>query len=382
MAGLTGTMYAWSVFSGPLGQAHGWSSSEVSLAYSIYSLCVCLASLLAGWLQRKVDSRAIAVFGGLLLTVAWVALGLLDSLAVLYVCFGVFSGLGCGSMYNVSITCATKWYADKKGFANGLCIGFVGLTPLVLAPFSGFMMSTFGLTIACFSFAGVSLACAVLFGWLVSMPKVGTDVACAGPAGAASGKKPAEMAKTALFWAMLAAFFFIAFAGAMVVGHAASIGAAQAGFDAAQGSLLVALLAVGNFAGRFGFGMLSDKLGRCETLFVSLFITLAVLLLVLPSCTSGVVLELALMAIGASYGAVLVVMPSLCSDVFGERYFGQNYSYLFVGFSLALCAGPLVGGMVVDAVGSYVPAYFISAACAAVGVVLVFAISRLSRKNR
>lgn len=399
-AGLTGTMYSWSVFSGPLAEIHGWAASSVSLAYSIYSLAMAIASFIAGWLQKRVPIRFLIFAGGFFLAFAWMSLGLVDSLPLLYIAFGVPVGLGCGMMYNIAVTAATKWYEDKKGFANGLCIGVVGLIPLAVAPLAGFVLEGYGLTIACFTFAFIPIVIVCSLGWFMRMPPENynretvdkTDVNQNSDEISNSSLRkqqqlpyvemgPKQMLKTPLFWAIIGCFFVAATTGAMIVGHAATIGSVAAGMTASQGSLLVAILAVGNFLGRLGFGSLSDKIGRCPTLFVSLIITLFDALILLPAAHDFVVLAAAVVVAGACYGAVLVVMPSLCSDLFGSSHFSQNYSLLFFGFAAASFVGPLFGGAIFDSTGGYTVAFYGAAVFALVGIVLVGVILLLIKRR-
>ena len=134
-----------------------------------------------------------------------------------------------------------------------------------------------------------------------------------------------------------------------MINKLAAIAQNQAGVE--LGFVLVAVLAVGNGAGRIIAGVASDKLGRTLTMF-GCFLLQAVLVLVLSQATEGSVLAtvpvLAAISalIGANYGANLSLFPSITKDYYGLKHFGMNYGLVFTawgvgGFMLALLAGKL-----------------------------------------
>ena len=137
-------------------------------------------------------------------------------------------------------------------------------------------------------------------------------------------------------------------AGLMIISKLAKIALDQAGLS--LGFVLVAVLAVGNGAGRIGGpGRSRTGIGRRTTLFIC-FAAQAVLIIVLSLTSEGgflarpVVLALLSALIGANYGANLALFPSITKDYYGLKNFGVNYGLVFTawglgGFMLALLAG-------------------------------------------
>lgn len=388
-AGLTGVTYVWSIFTSPLIQAHGWLSSEVSLAYSLYFVMQFFMGFVGGGLQRRFGTRPLAVIGGIMYSLAWICMGRADTLAFLYFSFSFLGGGGAGLVYNSSVAVATKWFPDKKGFANGLCIGVTGLAPLAFAPLGNYLVEAFDLGTSLTIIGAIPLVLYLVFTWFIIAPAdewrpAGwhPDRAQDGNGAGAHDCTTAEMARTPLFWAMLAAFAFSASAGSMVTSHGASIGAEFVGLTSAQAALQVGILAVGNFCGRFGFGALSDRIGRANTLLITLGITLADMLVLFPLASDFFSFAVAMVLAGACYGASLTVIPSLCGDVFGTRYFGQNYGLLFGGLSIASILGPMAGAWAKDATGSFLPAVHAAALFAVAGIVSVLILKALGRRAR
>jgi OFA family oxalate/formate antiporter-like MFS transporter len=160
---------------------------------------------------------------------------------------------------------------------------------------------------------------------------------------------PGEMLRTPQFYLIWFMYACGAGAGLMVIAKLAAIADKQAGIH--LGFMLVAILAIGNGAGRIVAGMLSDKIGRKATLFLC-FVVQAFSILLLSFAREGnilanvTVLSLLSALIGANYGANLALFPSLTKDFYGLKNFGVNYGLVFTswgvgGFMLAYLAGKM-----------------------------------------
>lgn len=168
------------------------------------------------------------------------------------------------------------------------------------------------------------------------------------------------MLRTSQFYLLWFLYACGAGAGLMVIAKLAAIGK---NLGVELGFVLVAILAVGNGAGRIVAGMLSDKLGRKQTMF-SCFVIQAVMVFILSVAEPGSflasvpVLSLISALIGANYGANLSLFPSITKDFYGLKHFGVNYGFVFTawgvgGFMLALAAGKLY-----DAYHTFAFAYY------------------------
>jgi len=160
---------------------------------------------------------------------------------------------------------------------------------------------------------------------------------------------PKEMLSTVQFYLLWFMYACGAGAGLMVIAKLAAIAKQQAGIE--LGFILVAVLAVGNGAGRIIAGIVSDKIGRQRTMFVC-FVLQAFLVFLLSRTNTGnalanvFVLSLISALVGANYGANLSLFPSITKDYYGLKNFGVNYGLVFTawgvgGFMLALLAGKM-----------------------------------------
>jgi OFA family oxalate/formate antiporter-like MFS transporter len=175
---------------------------------------------------------------------------------------------------------------------------------------------------------------------------------------------PGEMLRTWQFYVLW--FMYACGAGAclMIISKLAKIALDQAGLS--LGFVLVAVLAVGNGAGRIAAGTLSDRIGRKTTLFIC-FAIQAVLIILLSLTSEGsflaqpVVLALLSALIGANYGANLALFPSITKDYYGLKNFGVNYGLVFTAWGLGGFMLALLAGSVYDQTQAFTFAYYCSA---------------------
>jgi MFS family permease len=102
--------------------------------------------------------------------------------------------------------------------------------------------------------------------------------------------------------------------------------------------LAVAIMAVGNAAGRIVAGVLSDRIGRSRTLFVMLASQALMMFAAVPIVSSGgtapALLVLLATFIGFNYGTNLALFPSFAKDFWGLKNFGTNYGVLFSAWGI------------------------------------------------
>ncbi|GAB1456712.1 hypothetical protein MASR2M48_20200 [Spirochaetota bacterium] len=152
-----------------------------------------------------------------------------------------------------------------------------------------------------------------------------------------------------------------------MIGHLASIATNQA--NIINSAYIVSLLAISNASGRVGGGMLSDKIGRRNTMLL-VFSTQLLNMLAFSFYTTEPLIILGTVVAGFSYGSLMSTFPSITSDNWGMKSYGANYGVMYTAWGVSGVLGPLIAGWAVDATGTYALAYTISAALLAVAIVL------------
>jgi OFA family oxalate/formate antiporter-like MFS transporter len=188
---------------------------------------------------------------------------------------------------------------------------------------------------------------------------------------------PGEVLRTWQFYLLWFMYVCGAGAGLMIISKLAKMAQVQA--EVQLGFVLVAVLAIGNGAGRVVAGTLSDKIGRKATLFAC-FVMQAILILLLSRAStdnalgSPVMLAILSALIGANYGANLALFPSITKDFYGLKNFGVNYGLVFTAWGLGGFMLSLLAGWVYDAYQTFAFAYYCSAALLVLAAAVTFVV--------
>ncbi len=387
-----GVLYSWSVVSKGIPADWKWSEADKSWPYSVACLVFCLIMVPAGRMQDRLGPRLVASIGGVLVGVGLILASYTTSAMGYIVGFGVLAGAGFGFGYASATPPAVKWFpAARTGLIAGLVVSGFGLASVYIAPLAKWILdpNVMGMHYGIMAMGIGFLIIVVGLAQLLRTPPAGyippgTVAKPAAVPGAAVKKEnftPGEMLKTWQFYVLWFMYACGAGAGLMVISKLAKIASDQAGIS--LGFVLVAVLAIGNGAGRIIAGILSDKIGRKATMFIC-FCLQAVLIILLSQTkadtvlANAIVLSIVSALIGANYGANLSLFPSVTKDFYGLKNFGVNYGLVFTawgvgGFMLALLAGKVYDGVIVDTwKGSFSFAYYTSAVLLVLAAITTF----------
>lgn len=374
-------MYSWSVISNGVPDSWGWSQADKSLPYAISCLVICLAMVPAGLMQDKLGPRLAATLGGILVGLGMILASFTTTPLGYVVGFGVLTGTGIAFAYAAATPPAIKWFpAAKTGMIVGIVVSGFGLAPVYAAPLTNWLIGSFGLARAVMILGVTFLLIVSGLAQILKPPPPGYVPPGTPPQPAGSIPKrvdftPGQMLRTWQFYVLWFMYAGGAGAGLMIISKLAKIASVQAGIE--LGFVLVAVLAVGNGAGRILTGIASDMIGRKATLLIC-FALQTILILLLSQTTEGsllanaVVLAVVSALIGANYGANLAIFPSLTKDYYGLKSFGVNYGLLYTSWGVGGFMLALLAGKVYDETGSFNFAYYCSAVLLAVAAVATF----------
>ena len=366
-----GILYAWGVFTVPLAEALNVDAADVKAPYKIavFTFATCL--LIAGILQDKIGPKKVAMLGVTLVGLGLIASGYTTTLAELEFTFGGIVGAGIGFSYACISPSAMKWWPKgKKGLVSGLTAGGFGLASVYLAPLSTSLIESYGIYDT-FKILGEGLlAIAIPLASLLVAPPAGY-VADSSEAKAAASSDDInltwqQMLKTRQFYQLWVMFMVSAAAGIMLIGSIGNI-SKSIGLTSEQIAFSVVLLAIFNTGGRIVGGLVSDKIGRVNTLAL-VFLMQAGNMAFFTTITTQMPLMVAI-AIGAmSYGALLSVFPTITADNYGLKTYGTNFGILYSSWGVS----GFFGGFLATVAGSTNNTYFAFAALLVAVTVIAF----------
>ena len=292
-----GVLYAWSIFKGAIKSsiekggpgAFQWDLASINDPYALCCLTFAFAMILAGKCQDKIGPAKTALIGGLLVGSGFSLMAFSNSYAAWVIGFGVLAGAGFGFGYSAATPPALKWFSPSKtGLIAGIVVAGFGLAPVYIAPLSSFLLGVFGIQKSMLMLAAgfTVVVCGMSF-FVVNPPAgyVAPEPANPGPVAKLNAAKPvvnatvSEILRNYKFYVLWLAFFIGSGAGLMVIGSVAGLAKKSMG---PMAFVAVAIMAVGNAAGRVVAGILSDKIGRRATLFIMLSLQAAMMFAAIP----------------------------------------------------------------------------------------------------
>lgn len=358
-----GSVYAYSVFKGPLKDKLGWSPVDTAWAFSIAIVCLGLAASFLGPTVERIGPRRSARLSALLFCSGLIVAGLavrIGSLPLFYLGYGVISGAGTGIGYICPVSTLVKWFPDRRGLATGLAIMGFGFGALIAGSLIQWLITHVGLTNSFFCLAGIYAVVMTFSARTLQPPPVGwmADVVAAK---ATNGTAPkADLAdinsfqalKTLRFYLLWVMLFINITCGIAIISVASPMSQEIAGLSATAAATMVGLMGLFNGAGRIGWASLSDHLGRPLT-YSAFFVIQIAAFSILPSITHPVLFQLTLFLILTCYGGGFASIPAYIGDLFGTRCLASIHGNILTAWAAAGIAGPMIAAEVKQQTGNY-----------------------------
>ncbi|MGD9125581.1 MAG: OFA family MFS transporter, partial [Desulfarculaceae bacterium] len=279
-----GILYTWSIFKLAIEKSITsgdgrflWDQASLNDPYAVCCLAFAFTMILAGRVQDRLGPRITAMIGGVLTGLGLIWISQSYSLMVWILGFGLLTGAGLGFGYASATPPAIKWFpASRTGLIAGLVVSGFGLASVYIAPLANYLIAKFGLGASMMIFGIAFMIIVCLLAQLLINPPEGYTPAESSPrkeinkgAGAQESRdfEPSEMLRTQTFYLLWFIYAVASGAGLMIIGNVAGMAQENMGEWA---WVVVALMAVGNAAGRIVAGLLSDRIGRTQTLAIML----------------------------------------------------------------------------------------------------------------
>ena len=407
-----GSAYTWSVFTTPLAArlnevmgltgAAALSAGDLSVVFSTYTMMSIAAMIFGGALNDRFGPRWIVFAAGILMGAGYAVCGLSVSVAMLVAAFGILVCLGCASAYSCALNNSIKLFPEKKGLVAGMVTAVYGLSPVVLSPVANSLIASIGVSAAFIAigivFGVVIVVCSVFIISAQSSAETAAGPILDAPAKAASAQPVStsaapvrevsndkywhEMVRDPIFYIMVLILGSGAFFGIMFTSLVSPISIERMGFTAAHAAAMTSLLSLGSACGRLICGYISDKAGRINTITGLLTVAcvgLAVLITTSPE--TPLRYQASVAVLGFCFGAIMSTFPSFCADQFGTRNNSLNYGIMWIGYSAAGAAAPMLTSSVYKAYGSYNSAFIMAIGFSLVGIVMTILYRAANNRN-
>ncbi|MFD3239812.1 OFA family MFS transporter [Rahnella perminowiae] len=379
-----GSVYTWSLFNGQLSEKLGEPISRVALTFGILSLCLALASSVAGKLQERFGVRTVTIAAGLLMAAGFALTAHSDNVIMLYISAGVLVGLADGAGYLLTLTNCVKWFPERKGMISACSIGAYGLGSLLFKFVCGHLLATEGLQNTFMIWGGVAMVMVIAGALMMKDAPKQETVAVTREENSLNDNSNdsrdftlAEAIRAPQYWMLALMFLTACMSGLYVIGVAKDIGQSLVKLDALTAANAVTVIAIANLSGRLVLGVLSDKMQRIRVISIAQIVSLAGMSMMLFTQMNEMMFFLSVACVAFSFGGTITVYPSLVSDFFGLNNMTKNYGLLYLGFGI----GSIFASLVASLFGGFAVTFSIITALLIVSLVLSATI-RLPNKSQ
>ena len=409
-----GSVYAWSIFTLPLQEVFGWTSTQIAATFSINMLMFGLSAAFLGRFVEKHGPRKMGLLAAVLFGLGIAGSGLsaaLGSPYMFYFTYGILGGAGVGLGYITPVSTLIKWFPDRRGMATGLAVMGFGLAPAIGSPLIKWLLYANGLSqtsiIHTFIIIGVIYFTIMILSslylvrppqnWIPDCMKKREGKDCdrkkaaesAGVSGDLAQLTASEAVKTRRFWYLWIMTFINITCGVAVVSMAKPL-ATEVGFTAKNAAILVGVLGVVNGLGRLAWASFSDFIGRLSVYFIFFILQIAAFL-TLAFFTFGQIsavwLFIVLLAmIYSCYGGGFSLLPPFLCNLFGTKELGTIHGYSLTALAAAGITGPMIASGIRDATGDYTVSLIFFAGlfliALAAAILMKFDITRLKTEKK
>ena len=367
------------VFQIPVAEEFGWARTEFSMAIAIQNLAWGLGQPLFAALAERFGDRLAIVLGALCYAVG---LGLstlvadpfsMQALEVL-VGFGI-AGTGFGVILAVVGRAASD---ENRSMALAVATAAGSAGQIVGPPAAEWLLGLM-------SWQGVFLVfAAAVLATLLALPAIWAPVAPRTQIEEAMGTALWRAARDPSYALIFVGFFSCGYQLGFITAHFPAFvtevcGPIQAGgllhsigvtTTSALGALAIAVIGVTNVAGTLAAGWAGNRYLR-KNLLAGIYVgrTLVAAAFILTPMTPGTVLLFSA-AMGALWLATVPLTSGLVAHLYGLRYMGTLYGFVFLSHQIGSFLGVWLGGALYDATGGYELVWWVGVGVGALSAVV------------
>lgn len=380
-------LYSFGVFVRPLIDNFGWSRGAISSIASTRSIITALLSPVAGTLTDRYGSKKLIILGVFLCGLAFILSWRATSLWQFYLTLGVLIGISNGIIITPTLVTVNKWFAGKSSLANGITMTGPSLAQILVPPTVTFLIVRYGWENSLI-IIGVAIWLLGTSAWSFFRSPA-TRATAQLPSQTTINSKPnnanstdftlSEALHTTSFWIIFTVYVVAAICFQAVVIHIV-VAAIDIGATPAAAAGILTVMGITNTVGRLVISGLSDRFGKTTVLAIAMGLT-AVLLFLLAQAADLGTFYIVTALYGMFYGSTIPNILSLGSSLFGMKAVGAIIGTLTLGYLAGAAIGPVLGGCIFDATGSYYIAFLITAIASGIAFLLCLVLRPPRKKN-
>jgi len=350
------------VFYVALLESFGWSRGATAGVFSVVLFVDAALSPVVGHLLDRYGPKKVVGWGCLLLALGLFLSSRIQRLWEFYLFFGLVAALGLTFMGMVPhVVLISEWFSSKRASALGMVYAGTGVGILLLAPFTEWLISTWGWERAfqTLTVLAVILVLPLVLSFYERGPHRGRS---SGPAGREHQWTTKLALRSLQFWLLFFARVFAAGGTTVIVTHQVAH-VVDIGYSRFYAATIFGFVGITSTFGRVIFGYVADLLSKQAAYTLNILTTLIGVgaLMAAGDTSQPWLLYVYLVFFGIGFGSRAVIFSALATDIFGGRRFGSIFGFSVASVGLGGALGSWLGGLFYDLSGSYLISFALSA---------------------
>jgi oxalate/formate antiporter len=373
MMAISSPQYVWTLFTGPLNQKLGTTLAEIQVTFSLLIVLQTFFSPFQAYLVDRFGPKLLISVGAIMSGGSWVLSSYANSLAALYVSYGVIGGFGTGIIYVGIIGLVVRWFPDLRGLATGLAAAGYGFGAVFTSFPIANMIQSFGYERTLLVWGIIQAVIGVVAALGLRVPPEGYRPAGFDPETvklemqSRRSYSPWEMLQSPIFYLLFIMMAMMSTSGLMVVSNVGpfateyKVGQVLV-FGVAALPLSLTLSRVTNGLTRPFFGWVSDRIGRESTMAIAFSLEAVAIVVLLAFIDNPVMFVVLTGLVFFGWGEIFSLFPSTLTDTFGPKFAATNYGFLYIAQGVGSIFGGPAAAFLKEQTGSWTTV-FITVAC-------------------
>jgi MFS family permease len=342
--------YAFAVFLIPMQHELGFSTAELTGAFSLALLVSAIAGIAVGRRLDRHSPRGLMTAGSIAATGLVLAWSQVDGLAAFYALWIAIGVVMAIVLYEPAFTVLAKWFPDapeRRRAMTALTL-VAALASFIFLPLSQALVDAHG-------WRDALVILAVILG-AITIPLHAVVLRRAprpGHVAPAEHAQPSIAARDALrsvpFWLLSTAFVLGTFTGIAMTIHAIPF-LLERGYGAAFAAFAVGMIGISQIPGRAVFALIGSRLPR-ELTISAVFVLIAAGIAVVIGVDATAPVIVGLVLLGMGNGMATLARATAIADLYGGASYGTINSVAAAGTTGARAAGPVVAAVYATALG-------------------------------
>jgi OFA family oxalate/formate antiporter-like MFS transporter len=337
-----GSVYCWSLLKDEIAQEIGCAVSSIEFAFSLAIFFLGMSAAFGGtFVEKNVKQSSfismLCFTGGLGLSVVSI---MMHSVIGLMLSYGCLMGIGLGIGYLSPVKTLMLWFKEHKGLATGIAISGFGLSKVLFSPFITWCNENYGVCATLTYMAIISIFFMSIAAWLIHKPKDWIE-----PKDKFSISESWHIITNPTYLMIWFIFYINITCGLALIAFEKNIGLAV---GITSVGLLASLTALFNTLGRFFYSTASDLLKQKEIIYIIIFTSSVVAMLMGLTWMYVVPTAIMLCVINAGYGGGFSTLPTLLQSKFGMDKISTIHGFALSAWAWAGLSGNQLSNLIIN----------------------------------